>query len=162
MTALDITCVLLDKLGFLRNTIVPNVRDGVFFPTWPYVLHECDVLCVTKTGYGIEYEIKVSIADIKKDQAKTHQHQHHYLRQTYFVIPGKLYEKAEKMIPPAFGIYTVDHYPEIGKFTLTKKRKAPVNKNALKWTDSLRAQLYRLGTLRLPGLYKKIQKLTAK
>ena len=43
-----------------------------FYPHW---WHECDVYSITKAGYGIETEVKISVADFKAEFRKTRKHQ---------------------------------------------------------------------------------------
>jgi len=43
-----------------------------FYPHW---WHECDVYSITKAGYGIEIEAKISIADFKADFKKVRKHE---------------------------------------------------------------------------------------
>jgi len=42
-----------------------------FYPRW---WHECDVYSITKAGYGIEIEAKVSVADFRADFKKKRKH----------------------------------------------------------------------------------------
>ena len=42
-----------------------------FYPRW---WHECDIYSITKAGYGIEVEAKVSVADFKADFKKKRKH----------------------------------------------------------------------------------------
>ena len=50
-----------------QNIIVPNI-------SWGVNLHECDLLIIRKSGYGIEVEIKVSKSDLIADAKKPHHH----------------------------------------------------------------------------------------
>ena len=64
-TTLEMEVHLSSFLNFRTNIVVPNVSWGMFS-------HECDLIRLTPSGYCSEIEIKVSLADLKKDQEKRH------------------------------------------------------------------------------------------
>lgn len=55
--------------------------------------YEADFLYITKNNYLYEVEIKVSIADFRKDQKKTVYHDHPDIKGFYYCIPQELYSK---------------------------------------------------------------------
>ena len=130
------------------NLIVPNVFWGMFD-------HECDLLVLTKSGYAIEIEIKISAWDLKRDLKKKGHHASKKLKKLYFAIPEKLSEYSE-YIPEHAGIITVDN-----KFKCTISRKAKITGN-YKFSDAERYQIARLGALRIWGLKKKNHVLSFK
>lgn len=55
--------------------------------------YEADFLYITKGNYLYEVEIKVSIADFRKDQKKAAYHDHPDIKGFYYCIPQELYSK---------------------------------------------------------------------
>lgn len=100
MNSLDIELAIVNHFGYRQNTIVPNVSYGLW-------IHETDLLIVSKSGYATEIEIKISIADLKADKKKWHQHKSNKIKFLYFAIPEKLKEKALPLIPEHAGLICV-------------------------------------------------------
>ena len=107
------------------------------------VSHECDVIVVTKSYYLLEFELKISKADLKKDFQKKHSHECDNIKKTFYVIPEELKDCIE-LIPERFGIIIVNKKTKIdrsGKIPLEKTyyplrfiREAQTNKKSQKIT----------------------------
>lgn len=132
------------------NIVVPNI-------SWGLGIHECDLLVLTKVGYALEVEIKVSKSDLKKDVEKTHGHESNLIKALYFAIPEKLVSSIEH-IPERAGIIVVEKHHN-GNFCKLL-RKPVINKQARKLTGEEQFTVVRLGAIRIWGLKVKIQKLT--
>ena len=98
------------------------------------VSHECDVVVVTKADYLLEFELKVSKADLKKDFKKNHSHECNKIKKTFYVIPHYLRDCIE-LIPEKFGVILVYKDTWIDKFML----KVPLEKTMY------RCSIYREG-----------------
>ena len=131
-----------------KNLIVPNV-------SWGLVSHECDLLILRKSGYTIEVEIKISLADLKKDLKKLHKHDCNMIKQLYFAIPAELIEKGLKYIPSNAGILLCEKHG-INEVWVRTYRSPENNKNARKLTEKEKFQMARLGTLRIWNLKEKL------
>ena len=96
MTCAEIELKLVKWFNPRTHLIVPNV-------SWGFTSHECDLLIMSKSGYLIEVEIKVSLPDLKKDLLKKHGHKEDRIKYLYFAIPQKL-EKYIEYIPNIWNI----------------------------------------------------------
>ena len=67
ITTPEMEIALAREFNYNQNLIVPCVGNGLN-------IHECDLLILTNHNYATEIEIKVSIADLKKDLDKRHGH----------------------------------------------------------------------------------------
>jgi hypothetical protein len=63
MTAEDLTIAIMENRGAPGSVTLPN-----FYPEGWW---ECDVFEVTKSGYFYEFEVKLSVADFRRDATKT-------------------------------------------------------------------------------------------
>lgn len=156
MTTWEIVYAISRKFNYRQNLIVPNI-------SWGFFIHECDVFIVTKSGYAIEVEIKITKSDLIKDKRKTHGHRSNKIKRLYFAIPEKMIKHIEH-IPQRAGIITVNPH---GRCTVI--RKPVINTNAIKLTDQEKFMVARLGALRIWGLQqtnymlkKKVKELTTK
>jgi len=131
-----------------QNIIVPNI-------SWGVNLHECDLLIIRKSGYGIEVEIKVSKSDLIADAKKPH---HHHdiqgrLSELYFAIPDYIKDCVE-YIPEHAGILILSrHEFYLGLSILRKPR---INKARRKFTDAEMLKVAHLGTMRIWNLKRNI------
>lgn len=162
MKTIEIESLLFTKLDVRRNLIVKNVSWGIEYNMEQRVisgeyksLHECDVLALSKSGFATEYEIKISVGDLKNDSTKTHAHKHDLIKYFYFVVPEKLKDKALSLIPNRAGLYLVIRLKN-GSLVLKKIKDAKKNKKCFKWTDDQRFQLARLGAMRSARQLNKI------
>ncbi len=149
----DIILAMTDKgkpcaLG--SHLVVPNV-------SWGFKIHECDLLSVTNSRYATEVEIKISVADTKKDKEKTHGHKSDKVKYLYFAMPKEIYDKAKEFVPKRAGIYTVEAYywRKQLRYRVVCERKAEVNKTHRKLTEDEMDQLRRLATMRYFSLLRR-------
>ncbi len=151
VTVGEIECAVSKYFNPRVHLIVPNISHGM-------QLHECDLLVMNGRNYGVEVEIKVSKADVKKDLQKRHGHNSNRIRRLFFAIPEYLYtEDVIALIPERAGIFVVQprmkingsygsHHYVAPKCIL--KRNAKINKFAKPFTDNERIEMGRLGMLR--------------
>lgn len=152
MKTIEMELKLVSYLDYRRNLIVPNVH-------WGLNMHECDLLLLTQSGYATEIEIKISMADLRRDKHKAHGHRSGgRIKKLYFALPAKLKEKhleeIEALVPERAGIYFV--YDDDERWCPVRvHREAVVNNNARKFTDDERYRMARLGALRIWNLKRK-------
>ncbi len=147
----DIEVAVANYFNPRMHLIVTNIREGLN-------IHECDLLVMNGRNYGVEIEIKISKADIKKDLQKLHGHHSNKIRRLFFAIPEDLYtEDVIALIPERAGIFIITDVKEVvGKhcspyYKMPKcivKRNAKINKAARPFTDKERVEMGRLGMLR--------------
>ena len=141
MTAQDIEIAVADFFGSRVNLIVPNVSWGMG------LLHECDLIVLTPAGYAYQVEIKVSKADLIKDQQKKHGHSSQIISRLYFAIPDYLQDCINE-VPDHAGILIVYG----GRYA--KLIRPPITQNKYKWTPESRAKLMSLACMRIFTLKK--------
>lgn len=126
--------------------MVPNV-------SWGFGIHECDLLCVTKSGYLYEVEIKVSKSDLRADAKKAHGHNSNKIKFLYFAVPENLLDDLS-LFPERSGILKIRkaNNDMIPRCSLVRRPK--VNPLAKPITKDQAYQIARLGTLRFWGLRK--------
>jgi len=163
MTTIEIEIALMRFLNVRTNLIVPNVSWGIYEPrARGGILHECDLIVLSKANYATEIEIKISKSDIKADRKKHHAHIHPLIARLYFAVPEKLQETALEQIPERAGLYVITskQYSDIGKVITSNCpkliRQCKRNTNALQWSDQQRLKLAHLGCMRILNLKKKI------
>lgn len=132
------------------SVIVPNV-------SWGFGIHECDILCVTKSGYLYEIEIKISRSDLRADSKKRHGHISDKIRNLWFAIPKNL-EYAESFVPPRAGILIIQKTPS-GRLVCHEARKPVTSRSAPKVSAEQAYAVARLGALRVWSLKEKILKI---
>ena len=151
--------ILMHYFGIRRNLIVPCVSN------WSdLTLFEIDLLILSKSKYATAIEIKVSKSDLKNDLNKRHISQldkcqwngelgfnHYYknLKHFYYAVPEELKEDALDQIPSWSGLLIAKKYGEHYHIVEIRKPKLLFN---TKWTDEMRFQLARLGTMRILNL----------
>lgn len=131
------------------------------------ISHECDLLTVNKNMYITEYEIKVSLSDIKADLKKEHNHDCDKIARTFFVLPLELVDKAIEFIPEKFGIIGIEKVEllvdckkrmyEHG-YRLRYKRQPKRNNKAKRITEKELLELYRLDNMRKARYLKEVLK----
>ena len=118
--------------------------------SWGIESHECDILAVSKSGFAHEIEIKVSVADLKKDLKKSHAHRSrdNKIASLWFAAPSEMLDAMLQYVPERAGIITVArHYS--GKRYVTKVIRKPQRvKTARPFSQNEVFQLARLGTMR--------------
>jgi hypothetical protein len=143
-TTLEIEWAIAFKhFGIRTHIIIPNV-------SWGFNIHECDLLVISKLGYLTEVEIKISLADLKKDKEKRHGHYDNRIKALYFAIPSKMAKHIEH-IPLHAGILAITSKGKV--FELAKPK---ININAKPISIEDRLKLLRLGTMRIWGMKKKL------
>ena len=153
LTDKDIILALTDRrkpFALGTHLVVPNV-------SWGFRIHECDLISVTNAGYATEIEIKISVADTKKDREKKHGHKSEKIKYLYFAMPLSIYEKAKEYVPKQAGIYTVEayNYGKSLRYRVEEKRKPTVNKDHRKLTEDEIGQLRRLAAMRYFSLLRR-------
>ncbi len=144
MDAETIALTLARNIDFQRNLIVPNISHG--FVSWG----EMDLLVVSASGYLTEYEIKISIADLKREWGKKRwtnpMSRERFTRRIkfyYIAIPAKLGDRARECIPEDIGAGLA----LVSEGIVTRVIPARANP-ARPVTDRERCQVARLGTIR--------------
>lgn len=154
MKTIEMEIALMAWFDYRRNIIVNNISggysDGVYFET--------DIFVLTPRGYATAVEIKVSLADLRKDLKKSHirtlsdkpVQQNSYWRNIktfYYAVPEKLQEAALAQIPDFAGLLVV-RKSDYGWDSVNVVR-APKLINNVKWTDKMMLRIARLGTIRI-------------
>ena len=151
MTTLDIEIAIMQLIGVRQNVIVNGIHWGL--DVGSKLMHECDILSLSKSSYASEVEIKISKPDLLKDKLKLHGHCHNHIKYLWFAVPVELRNIALIEIPYRAGLYLV--YDDK---TVSICRPAIANKNAVKWTDKERNYLMKLGTMRIITLKEQLQR----
>ncbi len=131
-----------------RYLCIPNVCGGGITYTG-----EADLIAITPSGYAREYEIKVSVADLKKDKTKDKHLLWHndgnLVSELWYVIPEDVHCKVNyrEHIPHYAGLIVVSKAYR-GLFKCDIVRKADRKPNAVKLTDKQQLKIARLGCLR--------------
>jgi hypothetical protein len=143
MTATNIAVALTRPDGpfpYRRYVVVPNVSFGMGLN------HEADLLAMSAAGVCTEVEIKISVADLRRDSLKRKWHRWSgpcIIRRIYFTAPEAMEAALIEHAPKFAGIYVVT---ESGGWRLV--RRAIDNRLARKLDDRERFQLARLGAMR--------------
>jgi len=127
-----------------RHLCVPNV-------SWSLLPYEADLICVTQSGYMIEVETKISMADLKRDadKAKWRYRQFHELvSRFYYAVPMALFNHPRFMdhVRDGAGVIAVDRSNR-GLIGWTKREALRTNARAL--TKDEQFALARVGTFRI-------------
>lgn len=146
----EIELAITDIYDIRQNLIVPNVSWGFG------IRHEADLLIVRKSGYCIEIEIKVTIADLRADFKKKHLHldRRNRIKELYYALPADLIDKATPIIEkgnPCAGIISCRYDSRIGwqPYRATYIKHAVAIPNHERLTKEDRYTLARLGTIKL-------------
>ncbi len=132
----QIELALAKWLNWRTHLIVPNV-------SWGLGLHECDLLCLSKSGFATEIEIKASVSDLKRDGHKRHHHQSQKIKFLYFAMSDTMLGH-ECEVPEGAGVI----YVRESGVCLVQRRPTP-NKLARKLSDAEIQHLGMLGTMRM-------------
>lgn len=145
----EVELAVTSLFNIRQNLIIPNV-------SWGFAIHECDLLIVRTSGYVVEVEIKINLADLKNDFKKKHGHidRQNRIKEFYYALPNILIEKATPIIEKHYegaGIISCryDSQTKWQPYRATLIKPALTNKSARKLELKERYQLARLGTLRL-------------
>ena len=143
----------------IRNSPWCDLRSDIIVPnvSWGLLPYEADLIQVKKSNLVVEYEIKRSFEDFKKDFTKYHTHDAQLIAYFYYVIPEKLIDKVKAFLIEHYGSSenspAVLYYDENGGIhTMTdenhKEFGNPKRKNYVKITESEKATLGRLVSIR--------------
>lgn len=128
-----------NRWHYRKMIVVANV-------SWGMGVHECDLLGVTTAGYAHEIEIKISRADLRADQKKTHGHDNRKIKYLWFAGPEYLTQDLIELAPERAGIIIIrerEHGPLVVEI-----RQALARPYAAKWDSAQKYNLARLGTMR--------------
>lgn len=169
---------MTDALPFTETTMARAlVRTFGRFPprrylavenvSWGLLPWEADLLVMSADGYLQEVEIKISVADLRRDMGKRKHRQrkdvfenwnrspHTWIRRFWYAMPEEVWDKvkAQPPIPDDAGVIIVRRSPEDRpawqpQLVCEDVRKAKLNKAAKALTDSEKYDLARLGVLR--------------
>ena len=128
--------VAIAKYYGLRSLVLVNNCIGVL------TQREADLIHVTSSLYLEEIEIKISVADYKREfenQTEGKEFKHRYMRESprslirrfYIAMPTEVYNKVSDTIPSHVGIFVVRETPG-GNIFAVKTRTAKDFKNARK------------------------------
>ena len=165
MTERDIQLALSYRHVGRSELVVPNV--------W-MIWGECDLLAVSLSGYLTEYEIKVSLPDLKREWEKarwvtsTHFNEAHKsfsesVKNYWIAVPDYMAEKASPLIPEhsGAGLISVSSEPHKhegafrGVRPLLAIRKPRVNRKAKKITSDEWIALGRKGVVKYWNMVRK-------
>ena len=152
MTSRDIEMHLTAEYGqfpIRRWLVVPNV-------SWGLNLHECDLLAVSPSNWAHEVEIKISLADTKRDRDKRHQHRSPKIVCLWFAMPLELVEAATLYVPVEAGILGIDGEERPRTSRVVKVRPPQRRSGACKLMDEEVQKLGRLAAMRYWGARKTI------
>ncbi len=145
MKTLEMEIKLMEKL-WSKGILVPNIWWGMG------LRYEADLVCLSRSNYATEIEIKRTKSDLKADKKKRFQHNSNLFKYLYFAVPSEMKDFALEHIPERAGLYVVK--PK----WVEKVREAKKNSSCVKWTDKQRQKLMYLGTMRILGLKKNLLK----
>jgi hypothetical protein len=148
----EIEIAIAKHLNPRQNLIVPNVF-------WGWGNYEKDLVVVTSNHYAWEIEIKVSLADLKKDNNKRHGHYNNKIKRLYFAVPDKLKQEALKLIPERAGLFTVSEDSSGGLTFVSLVRAPTINSRAEKIEDKDITKLYELAAMRIWDLKTHLYRL---
>lgn len=103
MKTVEVELAVVKLLNPRVHAMVPNVSWGLG------LRHECDILALNSGGYFSEIEIKVSVADMKKDLQKRHGHNSKIISRLIYAFPLQILEKVLPLVPERCGIIVVDY-----------------------------------------------------
>lgn len=136
----NLVCKRNSPFNFRKYNVVANLSFG-------FLDYEADLFAMNANGYCTEIEIKISIADLKnefsKDKFKKTGFHSNKIKNFYYAMPTKIYEKVDFELVSYAGVYVIS---ETGKVTL--KKKASPNKDAIKMSLEDQLKILRLGNMR--------------
>ncbi len=135
----------MEKPKYTESIIVEALARSVFpwrqFLLCPNIYfsfgrYEIDLLAITASGYAHEIEIKVTMADLKRDFEKRHFHDNARIKFFWYAIPEPMLESALPLIPETAGIITVRYDDKHGYYWPTRERPAKTRAHAQKLDDA--------------------------
>ena len=171
MTSQQISLVLSTRHDLRQEMLIPNVSWGLV--SWG----ECDLLSVSNAGYITEYEIKLTLADFKREWRKKRwvgivenpeidsiyaRDFRKMVKSYYIVVPKKLTEKITPLIPEQIGAGIIEILEErawkdapLHRWA-NEVKPAVANRKAGKLTDEQRIRLGYWAAMRYWNLARKI------
>lgn len=138
----------LSRFHFRRYLLVSNV-------SWGLLPWEADLIAMTSSGYLHEVEIKISIADLKRDPKKAKwrggwEHYHRLVKSRWFAMPEKVWQHKDAVgcVPDGAGVITVREPRSQWDSGVEVAREAIENKDARALTETEQFQLARLQAMR--------------
>lgn len=143
----------------IRNSAYCDLRSDIIVPnvSWGLLPYEADLIQVKKSNLVVEYEIKRSFDDFKKDFTKYHTHDANLIAYFYYVIPEKIIDKVRAFLIDHYGSSekspAVLYYNENGYISAMTDEEHhifgnPKRKNYIKITEEQKATLGRLVSIR--------------
>lgn len=165
---IEVALAKYPSFDFRKNIVAFNVNGiSSILP----IVHECDMLVCSKSGYLTEIEIKRSWADFLADFKKRHHHESAGLiKYFYYCVPDSLYEKVKDYLfenkVECAGIitYTEDLLIQIKAIKVTfwrneiQDRIGITNSGFKKLFLEQQLEVARLGAMRVVGLKEKLAK----
>ena len=149
LTTPKLELLIADHFGTRTNIIVPNV-------SWGLINHEADLLVLRPSKWAEEVELKISKADLKRDQEKNGGAGHRVsklIHKLWFAVPEELADMPE--IPAHAGIIKAVFDPARHYWRTVTVRAPMLIKGTRKLTDDEIYQLMRLGMFRVWSLKQK-------
>ena len=128
-----------------RHLCVPNV-------SWSLLPYEADLICVTQSGYMIEVETKISMADLKRDRDKAKWRYRQFtelVSRFYYAVPSKLADHPNFMdhVREGAGVIVVSRDPRWGLVGSTKREATKTSARPL--TKGEQFKLARVASFRV-------------
>jgi len=144
MNALDIETAIARFINPRINIIVPNIH-------WGFGLnYECDLLIIRPSYWAHEIEIKISIADIKKEKLKrSTAHGSNKIQKFSYAVPEAI--NHYKYLPLDCGLIVVRNNGHCKTI-----RPPKINKSARKLREDEVRKILHLGCMRIWSLKEKI------
>jgi hypothetical protein len=126
-----------------RHMCVANVA-------WSLLPYEADLIAVTQAGYMIEVEIKISLSDLKREDAKAKWRSRSFgelVSRFYYAMPGELWDKpaAQAAIRPGAGVIVIR---EVGNVLRVEMVREAERTSARALTQREQFDLARVGSYR--------------
>lgn len=157
---MELSIARSEQFNYVQKLVVFNVHGSSgILP----IYHECDVLVCSKAGYLTEIEIKRSYTDFIKDFSKKHNHYSKYIKNFYYCVPEKIYEKVYDFLKnyenqddwrTKAGIIIIHENNYLGIKVMPNE-----NRKAMKLNMEQILYLARLGSMRVIGLKDKVNKM---
>lgn len=157
MNSVDIEiAIIMTMFPPRRFLVLPNASWGL------QIQYEMDLLVISKAGCGYEIEIKISVADMKRDLKKWKHRSgavtlDRRIKQFYYAFPAALSDKIAPFIPDYAGAISVA-VDEYGIYRTQVVKSAPIRKDVRKFTDDEIKHAGLLAQMRYWDIRKNIHK----
>lgn len=137
-----------------------DIKKSLCLPTTTmFFEHEIDFLAVRESGYAVEVEIKRSVADMKAEDKKRHNHESDKIVELYFCFSKDILDQCLLLVPKEAGVLEVIKSNCVGGWKVVCIRSPVRNKNARKLTEQEINKILRYSNYRVWSFKKKIVKL---